>query len=295
MTQLKHIIKSETTSNIPNPFGEIKKAEINHVMETETQRAIQEVQAAMVIARKFPRDELQATDKILRACTRKTLAESALYSYNRGGAEVSGASIRLAEVFAQNWGHFQYGTRELSQQSGISIIEAFAWDVENNVRVTKTFQVSHTRYSKKNGNTMLTDPRDVYERTANDGARRVRACILAVIPSDVVEVAIQQCEATLKDNADTSPEAIKKLCTAFETLNISSDMLQKRIGNRLDAIRPAQVVQLRKIYSSLKDGMSKVSDWFEVLTPNNTAIEAFNNSVNSEAINNQNINQEGTI
>jgi hypothetical protein len=69
---------------------------------------------------------------------------------------------------------------------------------------------------------------------------------------------------TLKANADTSPEAIKKLTEAFNVLSITEEMIQKRIGNRLEAIRPAQVLQLRKIYTSLKDGMSKVSDWFEV-------------------------------
>ena len=44
---------------------------------------------------------------------------------------------------------------------------------------------------------------------------------------------------------------------------VIQDMIEKKIQRRLDSITPAQVVSLRKIYNSLKDGMSKPSDWFE--------------------------------
>jgi hypothetical protein len=41
-------------------------------------------------------------------------------------------------------------------------------------------------------------------------------------------------------------------------------MLQKRIGRRIDAMTPALLIQLKKIYQSLKDEMSKPSDWFDI-------------------------------
>lgn len=264
--------------NVSNPFGESKAKEVNGLVEAESQRAIQEVQAAIIVAKKFPRDPQVAMEGIINACTRKTLAEGALYSYNKGGTEVSGPSIRLAETLAQSWGNFQCGIRELSQQNGISSVEAFAWDIENNLRVTKTFQVSHVRYSKSRGNTILTDPRDIYEKVANDGARRLRACILAVIPSDVVEAAVHQCNETLTANADTSSEAIKKLVATFKTFKVTPEMLQKRIGNKIESIRPAQLIGLRKIYISLKDDMSKVSDWFDDSVTSST-IDTINKQV----------------
>ena len=42
-------------------------------------RQAQEVQAAMVVAKKFPRDEYDAIERIRRACQRATLAEQAVY------------------------------------------------------------------------------------------------------------------------------------------------------------------------------------------------------------------------
>lgn len=244
-----------------NPF-QSQRRELAHATETGSAREIQEVQAAMVIAKRFPRDQVSAMDRILQACTRPALAEGALYSYNRGGSEVTGPSIRLAEAIAQGWGNLQFGIRELEQRNGESTVEAFAWDLETNTRQTKVFQVPHERHTK-NGKKPLTDPRDIYELVANQGARRLRACILGIIPGDVTETAQAQCEQTLLAKADVGPEAVKKLVTAFASIGVTSDQLVKRLGNRVEAIRPAQMIQLRKIYASIKDGMSGVGDWFE--------------------------------
>ena len=68
------------------------------LVDIEQGRAIQEVQAAVLMARRFPRDVDVSRNRILTACQRKALAESAMYEYPRGGIKVTGPSIRLAEV-----------------------------------------------------------------------------------------------------------------------------------------------------------------------------------------------------
>lgn len=231
-------------------------------VEIAASREMAEVQAAVVMARRFPRDEIRAVEKIRNACSRPTLAESAVYQYSRGGSDVSGPSIRLAEAIASSWGNLQFGVREVEQRNGESTCEAFAWDVESNTRVVKSFKVSHIRHTKR-GDTLLTDPRDIYEMVANQGARRVRACILGIIPGDVVEDAVRQCETTLNAKADTTPEGLKKVADAFASYGVTVKQLEARIQRRWDSITAAQVVGLRKIIVSLRDGMSKPEDWFE--------------------------------
>lgn len=238
---------------------------------TEQQRAVAEVQAAMMIARANPRDPISAVDRILNACTRPTLAEKALYSYSRGGTDITGPSIRLAEAVAQQWGNIQFGIRELDQRGDMSTVQAYAWDVETNTRREVVFQVPLIRHTKK-GSYRLEDPRDIYEMVANQGARRVRACILGVIPGDVIEAAVSQCETTLNAKADTSPEAIQKMLAAFAEYGVTKEQIEARIQRRIEAIQPAQLVSLKKVYVSLRDGMSTAADWFEM--PQNTATEA---------------------
>ncbi|MCT8345127.1 hypothetical protein LG003_20345 [Photorhabdus kleinii] len=267
-------------NSVINPFSSSTQ-QANGMVAVEQQRAIQEVQAAMVIAKKFPRDPITAMDRILQACTRPTLAESALYSYSRGGAEVTGPSIRLAEAVAQNWGNIQFGIRELEQKNGESSVEAFAWDIETNTRQVKTFTVPHVRFTRQ-GKKKLEDPRDIYEMVANQGSRRLRACILGVIPGDVIEAAVNQCDVTLRSNADTSPDAIKKMIAVFkDEFGVTSEQIQKRIQCRVEAMRPAQMVQMKKIYASLRDGMSSVDDWFEKPETTQNKVDELNNMGNS--------------
>lgn len=229
---------------------------------TESSRAVAEVQAALFIARTNPRDQKRAMDRILNACCRPSLAESAIYAYARGGSSITGPSIRLAEAVAQQWGNMQFGIRELSNQGGKSEVQAFAWDVETNTRREITFTVPHIRHTKK-GSYKLEDPRDIYELVANQGARRLRACILAVVPGDVVEAAVNQCQITLQSHTDVTAEGIKKLIEAFEPLSVTKAQIEKFCQCRAEAIKPAQIVRLRSIYTSLRDGMSSPSDWFE--------------------------------
>lgn len=163
-----------------NPFNGNGRSQLsipNVSSEIESQRAIQEVQASVLMARRFPRDQMRATDRILQACARPMLAENASYAFKRGKMLVTGPSIHLARVIAGAWGNIQYGIRELSQEDGVSTVEAFAWDLETNTRASRLFQVRHVRFSNEKGFTDLDDPRDIYELTANYGARRLRACM----------------------------------------------------------------------------------------------------------------------
>ena len=218
----------------------------------------QEVQARMVVAKRFPRDEEKSMERILNACTRKTLAESAIYSYPRGGQEVTGPSIRLAECIAQNWGNIEFGYTELEQRQGESTVEAFAWDLETNTRQSKIFTVQHKR-DKKGGGQALTESRDIYELVANQASRRVRSCVLAIIPGDVVDAAVQQCELTMKggtaNNGMSLDELITDMILHFANYGVTEEMLCAYIGKNIEAFNEKDVVKLRKVYTSLKDGI----------------------------------------
>lgn len=247
-----------------NVYGEqpreIASASVTAAMATT--RQAQEVQAAMIVAKRFPRDERVSCDRILNACSRRSLAESAIYSYSRGGTEVSGPSIRLAECIAQNWGNIDFGYIELEQKNGESQVMAYAWDLETNTRQSKVFAVPHKRHTK-NGAYALTDPRDIYEMVANQASRRVRSCILAVIPGDVIEAAVKQCDLTLKSAASGVPlEArINDMVQKFAEYEVTEEQLGAYVGKKVEAFNENDVIKLGKVYRSLKDGIVG-SDYF---------------------------------
>jgi len=235
----------------------------------EQQRAKSEIEAALTLAAHMPRDEKQAMDGILVSCQRKGLAEKAQYQYSRGGTSISGPSIVLMEAIAQRWGNIDFGFRELSRypgrgnQPGESVVEAYAWDLETNTRRKVVFQVEHamTARGKKK---LLTDPRDVYEYVANQAQRRVRTCLENIIPRDIVDSACEECDRTLKAEIQDVADAAKKMLAAFTKYNVTQAMIEGRIQRRIDAITPAQIIGMKKIYASLSDGMSEPADWFDV-------------------------------
>ena len=240
----------------------------NTQTEMMISRQAQEVQAAMVIAKRFPRDEVESYNRIMQSCKRKSLAESAMYEYPRGGTKVTGPSIRLAEAMAQNWGNLDFGITELENKNGESQVMAYAWDLETNTRQVKIFSVPHVRSTKK-GNVPLTDPRDIYEMVANQGARRLRSCILGIIPGDVVEAAVKECQKTLVSGNDKPLiDRVRDGIRLFEEkFSVTQEMIEKYIGCKCEAFSENDMVRLNNVYRSLRDGMASREQYFDLPTP----------------------------
>ena len=240
---------------------------------TETSNGTVAVQQSRVMAMQiakiqsahnFPRDIMRSLAKIKNACMRPKLASVATYTYARGGTEITGPSIRLAEVLAQNFGNIDCGIKEVEQRDGESTVLAYATDLETNYHCEKEFQVKHVIFKKNGGAKRLIDPRDIYEKVANDGARRLRACILAVIPKDVVDEAVETCEETLKANCgEITKERLDALVEKFSEFEVTKEMIEKRIQRQLSSITPAQFIDLGKKYNALKEGIASVSDFFD--------------------------------
>src|ERR1700747_3455088 len=68
-----------------------------------------EIQSAIIIARRFPRNEDQAFEKLMRACRRLSFAEDAAYAFPRGDQKVEGPSVNLAREAARVWGNIRHG------------------------------------------------------------------------------------------------------------------------------------------------------------------------------------------
>ena len=273
----------QITGEVANPFGG-SMAQVGSIGAAQAvSHELAEMQAQIYLAKQFPRDQRKATEQILIACQRPGLAKVATYAYSKGGTDISGPSIRLAEEIARDWGNLECGWNELERESDASKVRAFAWDKETNVLKTLFFYVPHYRTTKK-GRNRITDERELYELLANQAARRMRNCILALIPGDVVDAAVEQSRRTLVTHCDITPETIKKLVDAFVPLGVSKKQIEKFIQRKIESIAPAQFVRMREIYTSLRDGMSDPSDWFDPDEENepvaaNAATESIKNAL----------------
>ena len=251
--------------------SEVAPVSVQNVeMAAAVGRAVAEVKASMLCAKQFPRDEVAAFARLMKSCKRPGLAEASMYEYERGGTKVTGPSIRLAEAAAQAWGNLTFGIVEVEQRKGEdgigeSVIEAYAHDLETNTRQVKRFHVRHVR-DTRSGSKLLTDGRDVYELVANQGARRLRACILGVIPGDVIDSAVAECEKTLR-GANTEPLAdrIRKMISMFGEVGVSQAAIEAKLCHKVDACSEQEVSRLGKTWRAIKDGMTTPAEQFPSL------------------------------
>jgi hypothetical protein len=253
-----------TTTTPANPFQRAGLSEHANAgtVEIESARAIAEAQGKLVIAKRFPRNEALAFDEAMQACRRNGLAEDAFWSFPRGRETITGSSIHLARELARVWGNIEYNIRELSRKDGVSEMQAFAWDLQTNTLVTQNFTVRHWR-DTRSGGYALTDERDIYELTANQGARRLRSCIFGVLPSDLVRASEEECKRTLAGSNDVPiKDRARAMVGSFSKLGVTAAMIEARLGHSLDAILPEELGELRSIYTSIKSGVTKAGEWF---------------------------------
>lgn len=252
-------------------------------------KELSEIKGKMFLARQFPRDPDYSLQAVLRECKRKELAEAATYEFPRGDSVVKGPSIRLVEVLARHWGNIDCGITEVDTRDGMTTIKCFAWDLQTNVADEKTFTVKHERSTKK-GSYKLTDERDIYEAVANKGARRKRACLLAVMPGWYVDEALRACEETLTasiSDGKSMEEVIGTVVSAFSEFGINPEQISEKLGKDVDKLSKNDVVKLRHLYSAIKDGFVKPADAFGIPAANAPELPSYDEESALDALNQQ--------
>jgi len=231
-----------------------------------------EIQSAIVVARRFPRNEDQCFQKLMRSCQRSTFADDASYSFPRGGATVSGPSVNLAREAARVWGNIRYGLEIVRDDEQSRQIRGWAWDLETNTKVSAEDDFSKLIQRKgKNGQPttwVRPDERDLRELTNRRGAICLRNSLLQLLPKDLVEDALQKCKETLRVQAQQDPDsARKKIILAFSELNVTPVMLEAKLGHPLAEASPGEIAELRSIYKSVSDGNSTWAEYVRSKEP----------------------------
>ena len=248
----------------------------NAIAAISQSAAATETLASIWVAKQFPRNVDQIAREMRQTCSRPSLAEVSTYAFERGGSKIEGPSIRLAEALLSIWSNAEAGWTELSRttdpKTGITTSQCIAWcfDKQTNVRRQIAFTVPHTRdkNANKNGQKQmtrqpLTSERDIYEMCANVASRRVRACILQVLPGWLVDEALAICRQTLQqDSTPTGPDKLHNLVSAFQTFRVTQAQIESYLKKPINQATNEDIYTLRKIYTTLRDGAADPVDYF---------------------------------
>lgn len=237
----------------------------------EQARAVAEVAAAVRVARDVPRDMIRSVEQMRQACRQKALAERAFYSVPRAGGRIEGSSVHLARELARCFGNVDYGIRELRRddEAGVSEMQAWAWDQENNVRSSRSFVVPHARMvgSARKGDKRrerLDDLGDIANNNNSVAARAVRETIFTIIPVSFRAEAEQLAAQTLQDGGgQTIEQQSADLIAGFSSnVGVTQAQLEKRLARPARDWTAQDLGVLRIIAGELARGEKRVEDEF---------------------------------
>lgn len=224
-----------------------------------TAAAIQEIQASIVVAKKFPRNTDQCWAKLMQSCKRQSFAKKASYSYPRGGTQITGPSVNLARTAGQCYGNIRYGVDITRDDDENRSIVGWAWDVENNVRASYPDHFKKLIFRKAKG-WIVPDERDLRELTNRRGAIVLRNALIHIMPRDYIEDAEAMCLKTLKDDIKDPAGEKKRLILAFAEIGVTVEMLTAYVKS--DPWSPDDLVELQGIITAINDGSAKRDDYF---------------------------------
>lgn len=245
-----------------------------------TERANIDIQVST--AKQYPRSISRCVNNAIAIATMDMeTARSCGYALPRGGKPITGPSVHLAKIIAQQYGNLRAESRVVDITDKQIVSRCTAWDLENNNAVSIEVRRSIVG---KNGNRFTDDMITVTGNAANSIA--YRNAIFALVPKSITDKAYQAAQHLITGDLSDEEQLIKRRDSAIKHFNdtyaITEEEVIKLCGKHtINQIRANELALLFGIAQSLKDGDTTVED---VMQPfRKTTRKAVNRSFEEDA------------
>lgn len=254
--------------------------DINH--DDDTQLVHVTTSAAGAIVRSEVESQIDAAHKYRRSVTRfldeaKSLATineetaaSCIYSLPRGGKQITGPSIRMAEICASAYGNLQVGARVLDAEEREIAAQGAAWDMEKNLRCTIEVR---RRITRRDGSRY---DDDMITITGNAAASiALRNAIFRVIPRAYIDQIYNEAVKTAVGDAKSLAARRLRVLELFEKLGVSRERVFAKLEIKgVDDIDLEKLEVLIGLGTAIKDGSQNLDVVFPEPRPEPPAAEA---------------------
>ena len=242
--------------------------EIQNISITESQeRAVIDIQIAT--AHKYPRNVKRAMENsIAIVSASKESAQTCSYALPRAGTNITGASVHLARILAQNYGNLRCESKVKEITPTQVVSEATCLDLENNygvrVEVRRSIIGKAGRYND-----------DLITVTGNAcNAIAYRNAVLSVIPKPIIDAVYNSAQNTIAgDLSNEQKIAVKRkeiFDIFFEQYGAKEEDVLKLCGKgALPGVKRDEIVFLIGLLQALKDGDATTDEVFG----RNTAVQ----------------------
>lgn len=206
-------------------------------------------------AKKYPRNLTRVRDNVMAIATmNKETAETCRYALPRGGKTLSGPSVHLARIMAQQYGNLRVDSRVKQITDKQIISEAVCFDLETNYAVKVEVRRSIVnKFGQRFNDDMITVTGNAASAIA------YRNAVLAVIPKSITDSAYNASIRMITGDLTSEDKLIaarKKAIDYFkDNYKVTEEQVLKAIGCRTIAqVKAEQIAELRGLEQSLKDG-----------------------------------------
>lgn len=241
-------------------------ADIYHSEE----KAVIDIQIAT--AKAYPRDIRRAVDDAIAVATMdKGTAETCNYTLPRGGKNISGPSVHLARIIAQEWGNIRVDSKVVDITNSQVICQAVCFDLQKNYAVKVEVRKNILQNVWENGRMTGAKARmndDMITVTGNAAnAIAFRNAVFAVIPKSVTDKVYSAAKNMLTGDLSSEEKLIKRRKQALDTFRDDYKVSEEQILevlklNSVNQIKQDEIMTLIGLYQAIKDGDTTVSDTF---------------------------------
>ena len=180
-------------------------------------------------------------------------ARSAEYAKPVGGGSVRGPSVRLAEIACLCWGNVEVDIQEPIVGESSVTVQAFAWDLERNIRVPG---IATASILNREG---VRYPQHLIETTVIATASKARRnAILSVIPrayiNDLLEAARRVAEKHEKPIEQSRLEMLEHFARSYKITN--EQVLEYLAVGGIEDITTEHIAELRAVFVAIREGES---------------------------------------
>ena len=239
---------------------EITQVEGIEVYQSDEKAAI-DIQVAT--AKQYPRNVKRAVDNSIAIATMdKETAETCNYSLPRGGKNVSGPSVHLARIIAQNWQNLRVESKVTNITNTQIVSQAVCYDLETNYAVKIEVR---KKITKANGERFNDDMITLHGNVTN--AIAFRNAVFAVIPKAVTEKVYRASKNMITGDLSNEEKLIKKRKQVIDgfkdTYGVTEEQIIEVLGlNSINQIKQDEIVQLIGLAQAIKDGDTTVNYTF---------------------------------
>ena len=206
-------------------------------------------------AKQYPRSISRCANNAVALVTMdKDTAQSCGYALPRGGKPITGPSVHLAKIIAQQYGNLRAEAKVVEITDKHVVSRGTAWDLENNYAVS--FEVRRSIVGK-NGNRFSDDMITVTGNAANSIA--YRNAIFGIVPKSITDKAYKAAQHLITGDLSDEEKLIKRRDGAIkhftDTYGITEEEVIKLCGKHtVNQIQADEIALLLGFAQSLKDG-----------------------------------------